>query len=246
MAPLLLGASAVALLLLTVATARRPSRPLPSLDEYFDRWQVQHRAPDVDPRRLPFARETLTLTYQLSRPLARAGCQPDMLSLWGLWLAAAVVVAADGGGRWAIVASVVALVSAMADGVDGGVAALSDRATGYGFVLDSVVDRLGDVAFLFALVRVGGEVEAATIAGASLFVLEYTRARASAAGTGEIGVITVGERPTRVAFTVLSLLAAGVHPASRRFFAGAGLWGITAVSVVGLVQLGGDLRRRLR
>jgi phosphatidylglycerophosphate synthase len=242
---LVLAAAGVGLVLLTATTARRPTRPLPSLDGYFERWQVQHQAPDVDPRQLLFVREVLTLAYRLARPLARWGCSPDALTLWGVWLAGAVLVAADGGGRWVIVAALLALVSAMTDAVDGAVAALTDRATRYGFVLDSVVDRLSDVAFVLALLTAGGEPEAAAGAGVALFVLEYTRARAGSAGLGEVGVITVGERPTRVTITVLSLLAAGVHPASRKFFAGTGLWATTGVCVVGLVQLAVDLRRRL-
>ena len=243
---LVLAATGVGLVLLTAATARRPTGPLPSLDGYFARWQVQHRAPDVDPRQLLFVRQVLTLAYRLARPLARVGCSPDGLTLWGVWLAGAVLVAADSGGRWVIVAAVLAIVSAMTDAVDGAVAALTDRATRYGFVLDSVVDRLSDVAFVLALLAAGGEPEAAGAAGVALFVLEYTRARAGSAGLGEVGVITVGERPTRVVITVLSLLAAGVHPASRRSFAGAGLWGTAGVCAVGLAQLAVDLRRRLR
>ena len=242
---LVLAATGVGLVLLTAATARRPTGPLPSLDGYFARWQVQHRAPDVDPRQLLFVRQVLTVAYRLARPLARVGCRPDALTLWGMWLAGAALVAADGGGRWVIVAAALVLVSAMTDAVDGAVAALTDRATGYGFVLDSVVDRLSDVAFALALLTAGGEPEAAAAATVALFVLEYTRARAGSAGLGEVGTITVGERPTRVAVTVLSLLAAGVHPASNRFFAGAGLWATTGVCVVGLVQLAVDLRRRL-
>ena len=243
---LVLAATGVGLVLLTAATTRRPTGPLPSLDGYFARWQVQHRAPNVDPRQLLFVRQVLTLAYRLARPLARVGCSPDALTLWGVWLAGAVLVAADGGGRWVIVAAVLAIVSAMTDAVDGAVAALTDRATRYGFVLDSVVDRLSDVAFVLALLAAGGEPEAAGAAGVALFVLEYTRARAGSAGLGEVGVITVGERPTRVVITVLSLLAAGVHPASRRSFAGAGLWGTAGVCAVGLAQLAVDLRRRLR
>jgi CDP-diacylglycerol--glycerol-3-phosphate 3-phosphatidyltransferase len=243
---LVLAATGVGLVLLTAATARRPTGPLPSLNGYFVRWQEQHRAPDVDPGQLLFVRQVLTVAYGLARPLARLGCRPDALTLWGMWLAGAALVAADGGGRWVIVSAALVLVSAMSDAVDGAVAALTDRATGYGFVLDSVADRLSDVAFVLALLTAGGEPEAAAAAAVALFVLEYTRARAGGAGHGEVGVITVGERPTRVAVTVLSLLAAGVHPASRRFFAGAGLWATTAVCVVGLAQLAVDLRRRLR
>lgn len=243
---LVLAATGVGLVLLTAATARRPTGPLPSLDAYFVRWQVQHRAPDVDPGQLLFVRQVLTVAYRLARPLARLGCRPDALTLWGMWLAGAALVAAHGGGRWVIVAATLVLVSAMTDAVDGAVAALTDRATGYGFVLDSVVDRLSDVAFVLALLTAGGEPEAAAVAAVALFVLEYTRARAGSAGHGEVGAITVGERPTRVAVTVLSLLAAGVHPASRRFFAGAGLWATAGVCVVGLAQLAVDLRRRLR
>ncbi|MHB8670026.1 MAG: CDP-alcohol phosphatidyltransferase family protein [Acidimicrobiales bacterium] len=234
----------------TALSARPPEGPVPTLDGYFDRWQVQHHAPDVDPRRMPFVRQTLTVAYWMSRPLAHAGCLPDVLTLWGLWLAGVVVVAAGAGHRWPILAAGVAVLSAMTDAVDGCVAALTDRATRFGFVLDSTVDRVADLGLLLALARLPGSdpspVAPAVLAGAALFLLEYTRARAGNAGIGDVGVITVGERPTRVIVAVLSLLAAGVHPERSRFFGDVGLWATGAAAAAGSLQLLWHLHRRLR
>jgi phosphatidylglycerophosphate synthase len=242
----LLAAGALVVGLLTVATARRPTEPLPSLDGYFARWKVQHHAPDVEPGEMAFVRQTLAIAYRASKPLARFGAQPDVLTLWGLWLAGAVVVAAQAGGRWSLAAAAITVASAMTDAIDGCVAALTDRATRFGYVLDSVADRIADVALLVALVAVGGRAEAAAAAGAALGLLEYTRARAGNAGLGEVAVVTVGERPTRVVVTVFSLVGAGLHVSRAADFGVFGLVVTAAVSAVGLVQLLVVVHRRLR
>ena len=247
---LVLAVTAAGLIGATAVSARPPDRPVPDLDGYFDRWQVQHRAPDVDPRRMPFVRQTLTVAYWMSRPLARAGCQPDVLTVWGLWLAGAVLVAAGAGHRWPILAAGVTALSAMTDAVDGCVAALTDRATRFGFVLDSVVDRAADLGIVLALTRLPGErpspVALPVAAGAALFLLEYTRARAGNAGMDDVGIVTVGERPTRLIVAVFSLLAAGVYPERARFFGDVGLWGTGVAAIAGFLQLGWHLRERLR
>jgi CDP-diacylglycerol--glycerol-3-phosphate 3-phosphatidyltransferase len=74
---------------------------------------------------------------------------------------------------------------------------------------------------------------------------EYTRARAGNAGMGEIAVVTVWERPTRVILTAFLLLACGLLPTHAVALAtlGAATW--IALGTVGLAQILTAVHRRL-
>lgn len=240
----LLGAgTAVALTAWAVLTARPPTNPVPDLGGYFDRWSTLHGG--YDPRTSRLTGGWLAGAYRISRPLAVRGVSPDVLTSWGLW-SALVVVALALPPRWPLLAAAVVVVSAAFDNLDGCVAALTERATGFGFVLDSVVDRLADAAYLLALWRLGCPVALAVGAGTALGLLEYTRARAGNAGMGQIGRVTVGERPTRVILATLGLVAAGLFPAARAPIASLAAAATCGVSLVGLGQLLVVTRRLLR
>ena len=166
-----------------------------------------------------------------------------MITLLGLfWALLAVGVVRYS----AALAAIFVLVSALTDGVDGCVAALTDRATRFGFVLDSLVDRASDGLFLLALAMAGGGSRLAVAAGCAVVALEYTRARAGAAGLQEIGVVTIGERATRTIATAMGLI--GSQMIFEKPFIGANLGlGITfAASVVGTIQLVSYLWKRWR
>ena len=81
-----------------------------------------------------------------------------------------------------------------------------------GYVYDSVADRLGELAWLVAFWLAGAPGWLVVATGAASWLQEYARARATAAGMSEIGVVTVAERPTRVLVAVFGLLAAFVLP----------------------------------
>ena len=236
-------------LLAITAVSRRPlptppPTPLPDRNTYRAIWQRQHNAGDVDPAK-GFVGWFVDLSYTLGSPLARVGLQPDVLTLWGLWLAAAVAVAAAQGNRWCLLAAPLVAVSALTDGVDGCVAGLTGRATRRGFVLDSVVDRLSDGLFAGALVLAGGAPWSGVAAAGALMMLEYLRSRAGNAGLGEVGVVTVGERPSRTVAAVLGLLAMGIAPDHAPFIGTGSLLIMLALAVVGFVQLSTHVARRM-
>lgn len=187
-------------------------------------------------------RRYLTFTYRCALPFARRRVSPDTVTLFGLVLAIAVVAAAD----WApIVAAAFVVLSAVTDGIDGCVAALTGRATRFGFVLDSAVDRVSDTLFVYALIVAGGHERLGIGAVLAFMALEYVRARAGAAGLGEIGVITVGERPTRTIAAALGLVGAQVLASRPWFGPNIGLGVTLAASLIGLTQLLVWLRRHL-
>jgi phosphatidylglycerophosphate synthase len=238
----LLAAGAV-LVVISLVTARRPEEPVPDFEGYLDRWSALHGG--YDPRGNFWLRGWLEMTYWIARPLAKVGILPDMLTIWSIWLACAVFPPALAGGRWQILAGWILVVSGLGDTLDGCVAALNDRATRFGYVLDSLVDRINDVVYLLAVWVVGGPAALAIAAGVLLFLQEYTRARAGNAGLDEVGVVTVGERATRVILTSASIHFGGVFLGYEALVATIGLVALVVVGLVSNYQVIRYVRRRL-
>jgi phosphatidylglycerophosphate synthase len=239
-----LAAAAGLLLVVTVVTARRPRDAVPTFEGYLDRWSVLHGG--YDARGSVVLRSWLRLAFAIGRPLARRGVQPDVLSVWSVWLATAVLVSALAGDRWLLLGAALLVLSGLGDALDGCVAALTDRATPWGYVVDSMVDRVNDGIYLVAVWLTGGLAGLAVGAGAAFGLLEYLRARAGNAGMGEVGVATVGERGARVTLCAVALLAGGIVPEHAALVASACLGVLLVLSVVGLAQLGVHVRRRLQ
>lgn len=240
----ILAAAGVALAVAAVVSARPPAVPIPGRSGYFERWQRLHAG--YDPRTgSVWVRGWLTIVYRVALPLARRGVHPDTLTLATVVLAGAVTAAAAAGGRWAIVGAVLLVISGLGDSLDGAVAVLTGRTSAWGYVLDSVTDRINDVLYVVALVVVGAPAWLAAGSGMTFFLLEYMRARAGSAGHGDVAVVTWGERPNRVAFCAAGLLCAGVFPTDAATLAGAALGLLTALSLIGLMQLTVAVRRHL-
>ena len=221
---------------------RRPvACPPVDLAGWFVRWQVQHNAPDVDPAKTTVLRVFLTFTYRLARPLASGGVSPTSVTFAGLWLAALVPPVAM---RLPLLAAAICVVSSIVDGIDGAVAGLTGRATRSGFVLDSFVDRLAEAAFLLALVAAGADARAAAAGWAGVVLLEYTRARAGNAGVGEIGIVTIAERPTRVLCVVFGLVGASIAPDRAAAITTIAALLAAGTAIVGIGQLAVHLRHR--
>ena len=240
----LLAATLVALVAWGLVTAARPAEEPADRDGYFDRWQELHGG--YDPRtRSTALRGWLTVVHALARPLARRGVAPDVVTVSAIWLALVVVALADAGGGWWVAAGLVLVVSGLFDNLDGCVAVLQRRTTRWGYVLDSVVDRVSDALYLVALVLVGCPAWLAVACGFGCFLLEYLRARAGNAGGDEVGVITMAERPTRVIVLAPTLVLAGLVPDRADVIGTVGVAVLAAMTVVSVVQLGVVVRRQL-
>jgi phosphatidylglycerophosphate synthase len=211
-----------------------------TLSGYLDGWQALHGG--YDPRGNRLVRWWLSLSYAVARPLARARVSPDLVTLLGLLLAGAALGPAAAGGRWLLLAAAAVVLSGLLDNIDGAVAVLTGRATPWGAVLDAVTDRVADLLFLAALLLAGAPLAACALGGALMFLLEYLRTRAAAAGMAEVGVITVWERPTRVIVTAVFLVAGAVVGSP---WPALGAWAWVGLGAVGLVQLVVVVRRRL-
>lgn len=182
------------------------------------------------------------VAYRAGSWLAARRVAPSAVTTAGLVLCWCVPLVVGTLGRaGAALGAVLVLLAALADGLDGAVAVVSGRASKLGYVYDSVADRLGEAAWLLAFWLAGAPAWLAVAAGGVSWLQEYARARATAAGMSEIGVVTVAERPTRVLVAIFGLLAAAVAPAAINV--AAAVW--LGLAVVGLGQLGMAIRREL-
>ncbi len=233
----------VAVLALTAATARRPTAPVPDLAGYLKRWAPLHG--DYEPAPASLAGRWLTLAYTVARPLAARGVSPDALTAWGVLVSAAVAAVAAPGGRWPLAAIGVVVAAGLLDNLDGAVAILSGRTSRWGYVLDSLADRLSDAAYLVPLWLLGAPGLVCVVGGSLMVLQEYARARAGNAGMGEVGVVTVWERPTRVILTAFLFLGCGLVPGRTDLIVTLGAVAWIGLGLVGLTQLLLVVHRRL-
>jgi archaetidylinositol phosphate synthase len=214
-------------------------------DEHLEEWAGLHgtEAPGG------FVAGWLRAAGAVARPLAKAGISPNAVTVAALVTAVtAVPLALIPGWAGPAAACVAVTVSGLLDSLDGAVAVQAGRATKVGFLLDSVLDRLADVAFVAALAVVADGDQApwvAVAAGGAAWWLEYVRARAGlavadASGAAPPGpqVITPGERPTRIVLTAVGL---GLPPLAL-----AALWGHVVIVGGSAVFLLGHFLLRLR
>ncbi len=207
-------------------------------DRYAQQWAALHGG--VDPRRSRREiREVLRLVYRVATVLARLRVPPVAVTAAALLLSLAVPVLAAQHSGWPVLAALLVLASAFADGLDGAVAVLTSRTSALGYVLDSVGDRLSELCWLVAFWLLGVPTWLVACVLALAWLHEYVRARATAAGMSEIGAVTVAERPTRVAFAVSGLvlvgLSAGIGGGASMWLADlvTGAWALTGLAGLG-------------
>ncbi|MEU4426421.1 CDP-alcohol phosphatidyltransferase family protein [Actinoplanes sp. NPDC024001] len=218
-------------------------------DEYATAWSGLHGG--LDPRRAsPVVRGWVRGAYEIGCWLNHRHVAPVVVTVTGLLLCLAVPLAALAGPVGLALGALLVLLAAAADGLDGAVAVVSGRAGRAGYVYDSVVDRVGELAWLVAFWVAGVPGWLTVTAGAASWLHEYVRARAAAAGMAEIGVVTVGERPTRVAVTISGLVVAPLaglvadDGVLAVLVVAVGVWAL--LQAAGLIQLAFAVRRALR
>jgi CDP-diacylglycerol--glycerol-3-phosphate 3-phosphatidyltransferase len=213
-----------------------------SREEYLAAWSRWHGGAATD---RGLVRIWLTAVHTLAAPIARV--PPILVTALGLAVAWAAVVPASAGVSWLVVAAVLIGLSGLLDSLDGAVAIGTGRASRRGFVLDSAVDRLAEVAYAAALWLAGAPGPLAVAFGALCWLPDYLRARAGQAGVGGTGALSVWERPTRVILAGLTL--GGAWVVAGPGWAGPVVVAGTAAGVllgtVAVVQLGIGLRRLL-
>lgn len=217
---------------------------VPDFRGYLALWAPLHG--DYLPPDGSIAARWLRIAYAAARPLAVRGVRPDAVTLAGVLVSAAVPAVAAPGGRWPLLAVGIVVVAGLLDNLDGAVAILGGRTSRWGYVLDSLADRLSDAAYLLPLWLLGAPGPLCVAGGGLMVLQEYARARAGNAGMGEIGVVTVWERPTRVILTAFLMLGCGLVPSRVEGMALAGALAWIALGLTGLTQLLVVIRRTLR
>jgi CDP-diacylglycerol--glycerol-3-phosphate 3-phosphatidyltransferase len=214
-----------------------------SRDEYLAAWSRWHG--DADPASSALVRGWLSTAYALARALS--WLPPLAATALGLLVAAAGTGLAALGGTALVVAGLLVGLSGLLDSLDGALAIAGGRASRRGFVLDSAVDRLTEVAYAAALWLAGAPGLLAVAFGALCWLPDYLRARAGQAGVHETGAISVWERPTRVVLTGFTLGGAGVVWATGygEAVVVAGTAAGVLLGVAGTAQLAVSLRRAL-
>ncbi|MFV2019520.1 CDP-alcohol phosphatidyltransferase family protein [Micromonospora sp. LOL_023] len=217
--------------------------------DYAVTWARLHGG--FDPRTATaVVRYWLRAAHTLADLLGRAKVGPTAVTAAGVLLCLGVPLLAPRGGYGLLAAAALVLLAAVADTVDGALAVVTGRTTRLGYVYDSLADRAGEALWLLGFWLAGASGPLVVAAGTLSWLHEYLRARAAAAGMREIGVVTVGERPTRVSAALVGLLLAGVAALIAPDLAAGVLTLVTAVwlllGLFGLSQLLTAVRRTLR
>jgi archaetidylinositol phosphate synthase len=109
------------------------------------------------------------------------------------------------------VAPLLVLISGFFDMIDGSLARMSQRATKYGGVLDSTLDRLGEIFILSGIILGGlSSLSWGLVAISASLMVSYVRARSEVEGVRMSGV-GIAERPERMLVLVAALLLRSIE-----------------------------------
>ena len=167
-------------------------------DSFFSSWSNLHGEAEIS----GFVRGWLKISFFLVKPLAKARISPNLLTFLGLFFAILVWGSPK---SWA--AFLFLFISLVFDGIDGSLAIIRKVTSNQGAVIDSVVDRLSEVFWALALVRLGASATPIFVIVLFAFTQEYLRARAAGLGQRGIEIVTIAERPVRAILIMIALLA---------------------------------------
>lgn len=143
----------------------------------------------------------LKISYRFGLIATLLRISPNLLTLLGLVSAAMTALTATS--WWAVFFLVFSL---FCDGIDGSVAIFQKRDSAWGATLDSVVDRISEAFWLYALYVIGVPAWPAIVMWSVAAFQEYARAKLSSLKIKDIGVVTPAERPVRASFLFTALI----------------------------------------
>lgn len=169
-----------------------------------------------------------------SRLFHRAGLSPNSLTIIGFLLSLTAASLYWGGlSGWEWIGSIfILLVGSFFDAIDGAMARKYAEVSKFGGVLDSVLDRLGEIALYAALVA--GSLVPAWIgvwALSAALMVSYVRARVGMEGVTLKGV-GIAERPERLLILIVATI---FWPLSSSFLEG-GVLSIALLSSITVVS----------
>lgn len=172
-------------------------RNLLSQSEFTQRWSELHGGAAIKGAVAGW----LKISYQVAKFFSLIRLTPNVLTSLGFICAIGMIVTSN---YWVALAFLVA--SLFFDGVDGSVAIFQERASKWGALLDSVVDRISEALWLYVGWRLGIPTWLALAMWIVASIQEYARARMASLGMHEVGVVTITERPVRAIFMAFVLL----------------------------------------
>ena len=167
-------------------------------DEFFLAWSKLHGDAKVS----GIVKGWLSISFPVSKALAKIRVTSNALTILGLVFGILLYMNSS-----AIWAPLILVISLICDGVDGSLAIITRQSSKWGALLDSVVDRLTEVFWVFALYSLGVDSKILITVLILASTQEYLRARAGGIGLKHVGVVTVAERPVRASFIFIALVA---------------------------------------
>jgi CDP-diacylglycerol--glycerol-3-phosphate 3-phosphatidyltransferase len=167
-----------------------------SKDEFKAKWSSLHS--DAETKGIVGA--WLHISYRFGLICTLLRISPNALTLFGLLGAVATALTAQT--PWAIFFLVFSL---FCDGIDGSVAIFQHRESQFGATLDSVVDRISEALWFYALYAIGVPAWIPITLWCVAAFQEYARAKLFSLGVSDIGVVTPAERPVRASFLFVVL-----------------------------------------
>ncbi|CAB4819751.1 MAG: hypothetical protein F2761_00670 [Actinobacteria bacterium] len=166
-------------------------------EEFIARWSSLHNDAPVK----GVVAWWLKISYRFGLIATLLRISPNVLTLLGLVSAAMTALTAIS--WWAVFFLVFSL---FCDGIDGSVAIFQKRESAWGATLDSVVDRVSEAFWLYALYVIGIPAWLAITLWSIAAFQEYARAKLSSLDIADIGVVTPAERPVRASFLFITLI----------------------------------------
>ena len=168
-----------------------------SKDEFKAKWSSLHS----DAETTGIVGAWLNISYRFGLICTLLRISPNALTVLGLLGAVATAVTAQT--AWAILFLVFSL---FCDGIDGSVAIFQHRESKFGATLDSVVDRISEALWFYALYAIGVPAWIPITLWSVAAFQEYARAKLFSLGVSDIGVVTPAERPIRASFLFIVLI----------------------------------------
>ena len=166
-------------------------------DEFKAKWSSLHS----DAETTGIVGAWLNISYRFGLICTLLRISPNALTMLGLLGAIATAVTAET--PWAILLLVFSL---FCDGIDGSVAIFQHRESKFGATLDSVVDRISEALWFYALYAIGVPAWIPITLWSVAAFQEYARAKLVSLGVSDIGVVTPAERPVRASFLFIVLI----------------------------------------
>jgi CDP-diacylglycerol--glycerol-3-phosphate 3-phosphatidyltransferase len=168
-----------------------------SKDEFKAKWSSLHS----DAETTGIVGAWLHISYRFGLICTLLRISPNALTVLGLLGAVATALTAHL--PWAIFFLVFSL---FCDGIDGSVAIFQHRESKFGATLDSVVDRISEALWFYALYAIGVPAWIPITLWSVAAFQEYARAKLISLGVSDIGVVTPAERPVRASFLFIVLI----------------------------------------